>query len=72
MKSAKDSQKQMHWSEGVFVLSFLPGLFLGMFIFVKGFEIKPQPCHNMAFGIAVAGMVISGPIMAWRKLRKDV
>ena len=72
MKSAQDSQKQMHWSEGVFVLSFLPAMFIGMFIFVKGFEIKPQPWHNATFGVAIAGLVISGPVMVWRRLRKDV
>jgi hypothetical protein len=72
MKNAKDSQKQMHWSDGVFVLSFLPALFMGMFIFVKGFEVKPQPWHDIVFGIAVAGLVISGPVLVWRKLRKDV
>lgn len=72
MKAAKDSQKQMHWSEGLFVLSFLPAMFIGMFIFVKGFEIKPEPWHNVTFGVAIAGLVISGPVMVWRKLRKDV
>lgn len=71
MKQAEFSRKRLRWAEGVFVLSFLPALFIGMFIFVKGFEVRPEPWHRWVFGVSVSLLGISGLAMLAQKFRKD-
>ncbi|MBI3856225.1 MAG: hypothetical protein HY293_11100 [Planctomycetes bacterium] len=71
MKQVEFSKKPLKVAEGLFVLSFLPSLFMGMFMFVKGFEIKPEPWHRWTFGVSVTVLAISGLMMMIRRLRKD-
>jgi hypothetical protein len=71
MKQGNSGEKPLRWHDVLFVLSFFPAVFIGIFILVPGFEVKTQPWHLWTFGVSLIVLGFSSLCIIWRKLQKD-